>query len=210
VTYTGNGSAGATVGHGLGVAPKMVIVKKRSAADSWQVYHASLTSAAYRLVLNDTAAQSNSPTIWNSTAPTSTVFSIGTDSGVNTNTGTYVAYCFAAVQGYSAMGSYTGNGSTDGTFVYTGFRPKFILIKRTDAVNDWVMYDTTRNTYNEIKDYLEPNTSDAESVGTNDRNIDILSNGFKCRYTGNAINGSGGTFVYLAIAENPFKYSLGR
>ena len=211
VTYTGNGTIGSTVGHGLGVAPKMIVVKQRSSTESWIVYHASLGNTKF-LVLNNTDAAGTSNNAWNSTSPTSSVFTIGAGAGWGTNTssGTYVAYCFAPVSGYSAFGSYVGNGSSDGSFVFCGFKPKFILIKRTDAINDWVMYDTTRNTYNEIKDYLEPNTSDAESVGTNDRNIDVLSNGFKLRYSGNAINGSGGTFVYAAFAEHPFKYSLGR
>lgn len=213
VTYTGNGTGGATVGHGLGVAPKMLIVKNRvqGTYGNWNVWHTAITGSQY-LSLNLTDAVSTNNNRWNGTIPTSTVFSLGADSFGNTNKSgdTYVAYVFSDVQGYQKIGSYTGNGSTDGTFIYTGFKPKFIIIKRTDAVNDWVMYDATRNTYNEIKDYLEPNTSDAESVGTNDRNIDILSNGFKCRFSGNAINGSGGTFIYLAIAETPTKFSLAR
>jgi len=210
-TYTGTG-ANATVGHGLGVAPSMIIVKKRSAADSWQVYNANLTSAAYRLVLNATSAQDSQPTMWNSTAPTSSVFSIGTDSGVNTSSGTYVAYCWSQIAGFSSFGSYTGNGSSDGPFVYTGFRPKFVLMKSTTGSNNWIMYDTVRNTYNLTNLSLVPDSSAAENgVSTTTENtLDILSNGFKLR-TSNALNnGSSVPYIYMAFAENPFKNALAR
>jgi hypothetical protein len=209
VTYTGTG-ANATVGHGLGVAPRMVIVKCRNTAgENWQVYHSGLTSAAYRLRLNTSDAQDSVPTMWNSTAPTSTVFSVGTSSGTNANTQTYVAYCFAEVAGYSALASYTGNGSTDGPFIYTGFRPKFVIIKRTDGVSDWSMFDSSRKIANDsIRTALFANVSDAE---VNDSvPIDFLSNGFKPRNSGTATNASGGTYLYMAFAENPFKYANAR
>jgi hypothetical protein len=208
VTYTGSGSNG-TVTHGLGVAPKWVIVKARSAAaENWQVYSSSLTSAAYRLRLNATDAQDSQPTMWNSTAPTSTVFSVGTASGVNTSAVTYVAYCWAEIAGFSNFGSYTGNGSADGPFVYTGFRPKFILWKSsTDGARNWSVFDSSRNTYNVTNSYLLPNLSNAE--GTSDA-CDFLSNGFKWRSTDAGSNGSGQTFIYMAFAENPFKNANAR
>ena len=206
VTYTGTG-ANATVGHGLGVAPSMIITKKRSSTSDWGVYHTSLTSAAYYLLLDTTAAQALGATYWNSTAPTSSVFSIGTADAVNISTATYVAYCWAAVSGYSAFGSYTGNGSADGTFAYVGFRPRYVLIKRTDSTGDWYIWDTSRNTYNVVGEELLADTSGAGNTATD---LDILSNGFKIRTTTAAINASGGTFVYAAFAENPFNTARAR
>ena len=208
VTYTGTG-ANATVGHGLGVAPDMIIVKRRSATDSWPVYHSRLTSAANTLILNSTAAQGTVTTYWNSTAPTSSVFTVGTDSAVNASGSTYVAYCFDAVAGFSAFGSYTGNGSADGPFVFCGFRPEFVMIKRTDASNDWVILDTARNTFNVANSALFPNSTSSEtSNGFYDS--DILSNGFKVRATNAVVNASGGTYIYAAFAETPFKNALAR
>ena len=208
VTYTGTG-ANATVGHGLGVAPKMVIVKARTSAQNWVVQHTSLTSGAYTLYLDSTAAQTSVPTIWNSAFPTSTVFSLGTNVLGNSNTITYVAYCFSEIAGYSKFGSYTGNGSTDGPFVYTGFRPKFILVKNASlAGSNWCIEDTSRDTYNAAGLDLFPNTSDAEVNNT--PQFDILSNGFKLRATTAGKNGSGNTIIYAAFAESPFNYSLAR
>jgi hypothetical protein len=205
VTYTGTG-ANATVGHGLGVAPSMVIVKKRSAIENWVVYHTSVGATKY-LALNLTNAEATSATRWNDTAPTSTVFSIGTSGNVNDNTGTYVAYCFAPVAGYSAFGKYTGNGSADGPFVYTGFRPRFVLMKYTNTTSYWIIFDTVRSTYNLVTAGLRPNDSAIEN--TNLFFIDSLSNGFKVRDSG-GLNGSGDTTIYAAFAENPFKYALAR
>jgi hypothetical protein len=206
VTYTGNGS-NATVGHGLGVAPSMVIVKQRNTTRSWIVYNSNIGATKY-LVLDSTNAAATYSFFWNDTAPTSSVFSIGTDGAVNTSGGTYVAYCFAEVAGYSKIGSYTGNGSTDGPFVFTGFRPAFVLVKKSDSGSEsWVIVDTTRNTSNVMNSLLRPNTSDAEATATW---IDALSNGFKCRETYTGLNASGGTYIYMAFASNPFKYSLAR
>jgi hypothetical protein len=206
VTYTGTG-ANATVGHGLGVVPGMVIIKSRSIRN-WIVYHSSLTSAAYYLSLNQTIAQSLVTTIFNSTAPTNAVFSIGTDASVNASAETYVAYCWAPVAGYSAFGSYTGNGSADGPFIYTGFRPRFILYKGYSAAGyDWVMYDTSRNPTNASALQLYSNTSQADYTGGP---IDILSNGFKIRSVLNADNASGTSYIYAAFAENPLKYANAR
>ena len=210
VTYTGTG-ANATVGHGLGVAPSMVIVKCRgTAAREWPVYHSSLTSAAYAVFLNQTSAQASLPTIWNSTAPTSTVFSLG-NSGQSNEASTMVAYCFAPVAGYSAFGSYTGNGSADGPFVYLGFRPRFVMIKSSTAVTSWEIWDTSRDTYNTMNAELYPNLSIAETnATTNNRPIDSVSNGFKIRGTDAQVNTSGQTYIYACFAENPFKYANAR
>jgi len=209
VTYTGTG-ANATVGHGLGVAPKMVIVRGRSAAKSWVVWHTAFAGTDY-LLLEGTNAKQTLATVWNSTIPTSTVFSIGTDTTPNQSTITYVAYCFAEIAGFSKFGSYTGNGSADGPFVYLGFRPKFVMIKRTDVANDWVMYDTSRSTYNVDTILLTANTANNEAFYASGYDLDILSNGFKAR-TGpsGAINTNAGTYIYMAFAENPLAQSNAR
>jgi len=213
VTYTGSGAAG-TVGHGLGVAPSMIIIKDRdNGTYDWNVYHASLSSpTTLKLYLNTTDAETNGGTnsgTWNSTAPTSTVFSLGTFLNVNKSGDNFVAYCFAAVAGYSAFGKYTGNGSTDGPFVFTGFRPKYVLIKASSTTGDWWLEDTTRNPYNAADLVLFPNTSGAES-GSGVYYWDFLSNGFKLRSTSTGYNGSGTTYIYAAFAESPFKFSLAR
>ena len=217
VTYTGTGVSNATVGHGLGVTPSMIILKDRDTntnQNNWIVWHSSL-SANNNLYLSTTDAQSAyTSTSYGGigTSPTSSVFTLGngtvSNATPNENGDRYVAYCFAAVAGYSAFGSYTGNGSADGPFVFTGFRPRFVLIKRTDAVATWFILDTSRSTYNVMMNELYPNTSGAEVATSND--IDALSNGFKLRLTAVALNASGGTYVYMAFAENPFKYSLAR
>jgi len=204
VTWTSTG-ANATIGHGLGVAPKMVIVKGRSAISQWFTWHTGLTSGAYALILNLTDAQASYPTVFNSTTPTSSVFSVGTSLPAST---TAVAYCFAAVAGYSAFGTYTGNGSTDGPFIYTGFRPRYILIKRTDTTGNWNDFDTSRNTYNGMNNLILLNSSAAETVGG--VVLDSVSNGFKLRETSGNWNASGGTYIYACFAENPFKFANAR
>jgi hypothetical protein len=210
VTYTGTGS-NATVGHGLGVAPKMIIVKNRTTAGGngiWRVYHTSLGGTKY-INLNETTAATTGSTVWNNTDPTSSVFSVGITGSVNDSGNNYVAYCWAEIAGFSKFGSYTGNGSTDGSFIFTGFRPKFIMVKRTDAVEGWQMFDTSINTYNSANILLEANLSNAEANSSGNA-IDILSNGFKQRNTRAATNASGGTYIYMAFAENPFKNSNAR
>lgn len=209
VQYVGTG-ANATVGHGLGVAPSMVIVKSLTRTDNWIVYHSGMTSASYYMYLNQTNAQAIGTTVWNSTAPTSSVFSLGIDTTANSNGATQIAYCWSEIAGFSKFGNYTGNGSTDGTFVYTGFRPRYIMFKRSDtggAGFDWYIVDTVRNTYNAAGTSLWADLSDAEVSATF---IDILSNGFKFRGTSTGFNGSGATYIYAAFAENPFKNSLAR
>ena len=211
VTYTGTGSA-ATVGHGLGVAPSMVIVKSRSAASTnWVTYHTSSGATKY-ILLNTTGASVTDSTPWNNTAPTSALFSLGTSSNTNGNTSTFVAYCFAAVAGYSAFGSYTGNGSADGPFVYLGFRPRYLLIKSVVvAGGTWVVFDSARSTYNVTGEKLAPNTADSENSGATGiaGGVDFLSNGFKIRLSWGDINTSN-TLIYAAFAENPFKYANAR
>jgi len=208
VTYTGSGSA-ATVGHGLGVTPNLIIVKNRTAsAQNWQVYSSAI-GATKRLFLDLTDAAQTVSTVWNNTEPTSSVFSIGTVTDVNGSTNSLVAYCFAPIAGYSAFGSYTGNGSADGPFVYLGFKPKFLMIKRTDTTNSWVIQDTTRSTYNVSQNNIYADSSGAEASYGSEL-TDILSNGFKQRGTGVSMNASGGTYVYAAFAEAPFKYANAR
>jgi hypothetical protein len=206
VTYTGNNTA-STIGHGLGVAPSMYIVKLRSTTGAWGVYHSSL-GAGQVLYLNTTLA-ADSSAIWNSTAPTSSVFSVGAHPTSNPSGQTLVAYCFAPIAGFSAFGSYTGNGSTDGPFVYSGFRQRYVMIKRTNAEGWWYAFDTARNTYNVTNSIIELNGNLAETTGSNYA-IDILSNGFKLRSTHIDVNTSGGTYIYACFAENPFKNALAR
>lgn len=215
VTYTGTG-ANATVGHGLGVAPKMVIVKARvatTATPHWAVYHESVGNTS-RVWLNLTNAAAASATYWNNTSPTSSTFSLGTVTDTNENTKTYVAYCFAEVPGFSKIGSYTGNGSLDGPFVWCGFKPKWILRKSSTLVagSNWWVQDAGREPANTTDDLLYPNLTNAESVGANGA-VDFLSNGFKVRAdtTGGAVtNNSGETYIFIAFAEAPFNYATAR
>ena len=207
VTWTGNGTSGATLGHGLGVKPSMIISKNRDASDNWFCYHKTLGATKY-IRLNITNAEGSATSIWNDTEPTTSVFSVGNDTAVNSSGVDYVAYCFADVQGYSKMGSYTGNGSTDGTFIYTGFKPAFIMVKRTDSTADWHIQDIKRDTYNPADTSLFANTTDVDTTSSG-YNTDFLSNGFKLRGTTTARNGSGATYIYMAFAENPFVTSTG-
>jgi hypothetical protein len=172
------------------------------------VYHANIGNTA-AVFLNATNASTPTADYWNNTSPTSTNFTVGVNGGVNQNTSTYVAYCFSEIAGFSKFGSYTGNGSTDGPFVYTGFRPRWLMIKKTDTTSDWWIWDTSRNTYNQMQSVLYADLSDAEFTGSV-FNFDALSNGFKNRSSNVTVNGSGATYIYAAFAENPFNYSLAR
>ena len=206
VTYTGNSTAGATVGHGLGVTPSMIIVKPRTTVDDWLVYHTS-TGASQYLVLNSTAASGSAASYWGT--PNSTTF--GLSGGGNNRSSGMVAYCFAAVAGYSNAFSYTGNGSTDGPFQYLGFRPRWIMIKRSSSTGSWEILDTSRNPYNDTNLTLEADLSAAESTGAGGNwGFDILSNGFKIRGINSEINTSGQTYIGFAVAENPFKFANAR
>jgi hypothetical protein len=211
VTWTGNGTIGATVGHGLGVAPSMIIVKQRSGTEGWATYHISLGATKY-LNLNQDIAAATSITRWNNTTPSSTVITFYNDDVTNRSGGTYVAYCWAEIAGFSKFGSYTGNGSADGPFVYTGFRPKFVLVKGSTYASNWNTFDASRNTYNITTQILRSNLADAEFDGnaTAGGCIDILSNGFKIRKSDGDVNSSGQTLIYMAFAENPFKNANAR
>jgi hypothetical protein len=208
VSYTGTGTAG-TVGHGLNAAPQMILVKNRDAAIDGRVYHVGTDAANPRLywiklfASAGNGARQTTGAVWNDTAPTETVFSLGTASNVNSLNQEHIAYCWTPVEGYSAFGSYTGNGLADGPFVYTGFRPRFLLYKYSSTTGNWAMFDSERNTYNVMDNYLLANTSDAEASLSA---IDFLSNGFKVR----TAQTSGTTVIYAAFAENPFKTARAR
>jgi hypothetical protein len=208
VTYAGNSTAGATVGHGLGVVPAMVIYRLRNATSNWIIYH---TSVAPTSALQFTTAAIYSTPAFNNTAPTSSVLTIGGASVGTNDTGyNFVAYCFAEVAGYSKFGSYTGNGSTDGPFVFTGMKPAYVMFKRTDVANDWGIIDATRSAYNVTANTLYADLAIAESTSSSVDSADLLSNGFKLRVSNNGANASGGTYIYMAFASSPFKFSLAR
>jgi len=199
VSYTGTGSAG-TIGHGLGAVPKWYFVKRRDAGTSnWHVYHAG--NAATQDIRLNLAEAAFTTDIWNDTAPTSTVFNVKTSVDVNASSGTYIAYCFAEIKGYSKFGTYEGNANADGTFVYTGFKPAFVIVKNKDAAENWIMFDNKRPGYNLTDALLKPNLNNIES--TSGVKFDLLSNGFKARVS-DAEGNSSATFIYAAFAENPF------
>ena len=201
VQFTGTG-ANATVGHGLSSAPEWIVCRNLEDTASWAVYHKDMSSAAYTLFLDTNAAQTSTSTMWNSTAPTSSVINVGANYASNGSSQKMVHYCWHSVDGFSKFGKYSGNNSTDGPFVYTGFTPSFIIVKKRNATADWTMQDTTRYFNNPNDRVLQPNLTDAEVTGY--LAIDFLSNGFKFRSTDNQHNASGGTYVYMAFAEHPF------
>ena len=204
VSYTGTG-ANATVGHGLNQALDMVIVKNRNDADDWIVWHNALAGSEF-IRLNLTNAKQTGTTSWNSTVPTSSVFSLGSRNGTNGSGDSMIAYCFAEKKGYSKFGSYTGNGNADGTFIYTGFKPSLIITKRTDSTSNWRIGDNKRDGFNDNNHTLFPDLSNAEDTSNR---WDMYSNGFKLRTTNTSVNASGGTYIYMAFAENPFVSSTG-
>ena len=209
VGYTGNGTLGATVGHGLSSAPEMLIVKNRTTTYDWAVYHKSVASDAETdfLFLNTTAGASDDNGYWNDTAPTNSVFTIGNYGRVNTSTSNYIAYCWHSVEGYSKFGKYTGNDDADGPFVYTGFRPAFVMVRRITGEN-WAITDSARSPDNVADAYLRADEATAET--TYSMKMDLLSNGFKFRGTDTKSNGDDDTYIYMAFAERPLKYARAR
>jgi len=208
LTFTGTQSVG-TVGHGLGSKPAWILLKNTAdSSDAWYNYHEGLASDPETdyIILNTDAAKVDYNTPWNDTAPTSSVFTVGADGGTNESGSTMVAYCFAEKKGFSKFGQYSGNGSTDGTFVYTGFKPAFLIMKASSATGNWFIFDSKRDGFNHQNDYLKANSSDAEVA--NER-VDLLSNGFKFRTSNSGWNGSGATYIYMAFAESPFVNSNG-
>ena len=209
VSYTGNGTQGATVGHGLAIKPSWILVKRRDSTSDWLNYHSSL-GATKSIFLNATHA-SGTYNYWNSTEPTSSVFEIfsSTSAAINASGGTYIAYCFAEKKGYSKFGSYTGNGNADGTFVYTGFKPAWVMFKGSSfSGENWDMYDNKRETFNVMDTTLKADSSGAESSNSL-FNVDFLSNGIKLRNGHTGTNQSGSTYIYMAFAESPFVNSNG-
>ena len=211
VDYTGTGSAG-TMAHGLGAVPHVILFKARSeASNDWAVYHQGNTSAPETdfLRLNTNGATTDNSNFMNDTAPTSSVFTVNTGSKVNSDGETYIAYCFTEKQGYSKFGSYTGNNAADGPFVYTGFKPAWVMTKRTDSTSSWFVFDNKRSPSNVVDDILFPNGNDAETTNSSSGAIDMLSNGFKIRGTNSNFNAASSTQIYMAFAEHPFVSSEG-
>ena len=204
VKWDSTGTAGINIGHGLGQKPAMIIAKSTNiTVTNWAVYHQSLGATKY-LTLNATTASTTSATRWNNSEPTTTTFQTGSSGDIGGSDRTMIAYCFAEKTGYSKFGSYTGNGNADGPFIYTGFKPSFILMKRSDTGNsydNWYIFDNKRDGFNPNNKKIAPNISDAESSDTG--LFDLLSNGFKLRTTNSNNNGSGGNFIYMAFAEEP-------
>jgi len=199
ISYTGNGASSATLAHGLGAVPKMMIVKRRDTSASWFVYHQVL-GANNQLKLDNQEASSANQGAWNNTAPTSSLFTIGTADSVNANNGTYIAYIFSEVTGYSKFGNYMGNGNADGTFVNLGFKPSFVLVKITDSgVEHWMVLDNKRLGYNPANSQLFPNTNDDEETNTE---ANFLSNGFKLTRANTRMNGSGKNYVFMAFGQS--------
>ena len=202
--YTGTGAT-ATIGHGLGVVPKMIIIKQTNTTRNWVVGHDGIGWTKY-LYLDSTNAQGTG-NLFNDTAPTNSVFSVVNDGGVNGSGGTYIAYCFAEKTGYSKFGSYVGTGNTNGTFVYTGFKPAFVIVKIAEHAGNWMMYDNKRNPHNLMNEYLYVNAYQA--AASNSEGFDFLSNGFKMRNTFGDANTVNNKYIYMAFAEEPLVANVG-
>ena len=202
VTYSGNSTSGATIGHGLGAVPKMIIVKRRNSANrDWAIYHKDVGNTDY-LKLNSDDGPTDNSAYWNDTTPTSSVFTVGTGTNSRVNAGTLVAYCFAEKQGFSKFGKYVGNGSTNGAFVHTGFKPEFFMYKKLGSGDGWFVFDAARNPVNSSTNQtIRADTSGAEGAS---KVLDFLSNGIKFKNDDTAHNGSGTTYIYMAFAKNPF------
>jgi hypothetical protein len=208
VSYAGNDTADSTIGHGLGVKPDFIIFKDRTATGRWHTYH-SVLGATGHMRLDSTSAFNTATSFMNDTEPTSSVINLGTSAHVNGVSQDHIAYCFAEKKGFSKFGTYTGNGSADGPMVYTGFKPAFVIMKRTDTSASWFMKDNKRDPFNPVEQTLASDSASSEAGwGTGD-DIDLLSNGFKMKDNSTYINASGGTYIYMAFAEHPFVSSTG-
>ena len=206
VSFTGNRDATRTVFHGLGVVPKMIIFKNRASTNGWTIYNETIGNAK-KLTLNNTSAAGNCTACFASTTPTAAVFTVGDDGDTNGGGEAMIAYCFADVKGYSKFGSYAANENVDGTFIYLGFKPAWIMLKQSNLTRDWHMFDNKRSTSNAVSKYLRPNVNGAEDSG--EEYVDFLSNGFKIKNTGNRFNDADGTYIFMAFAEQPFVTSKG-
>ena len=209
-TYTGTGSV-ATVGHGLGSVPKTISIKRLNTTSNWGFYNSSLGATKY-LLFNITDGAGTASSIWNDTAPTSSVFTIGTSNDVNASGGTYVAYCFAEKTGFSKFGSYSGNGNANGKFIYTGFKPKFLIIKNYSGNGDnWLMLtnELSSSGSNVVDNYLKPDENAAETTASSNFPVDFLSNAFKLRGTDSGFNNGSSSYIYMAFAEEPIVSSNG-
>ena len=207
--YTGTG-ANATIGHGLGAVPQVVIARNITDDEQWTTYHVGLDATApqnYHVRLNTTDARVDEASVWNDTAPTSSVFSVGSSGAPNGSGDNHIAYCFAEKKGFSKFGSYTGNGNADGAFVYTGFKPAFVIFKRRNGTGNWQLIDNKRIGFNVDNYTLYPNST---IVDQDENDADILSNGFKLRGSGTDGNGSGDTYIYMAFAEEPLVANVGQ
>jgi len=201
VSYTGNATDGATVGHGLGAVPDMLIGKDLSDTSGWGVWHKDLTNAGYKLSLNTTDGQADDSALFGGssrTAPTSSVFTLGSGGGLN-GSNANIVYAFTSITGYSKFGSYTGNGNADGSFCYLGFKPAWVMLKKTNNTESWLIMDNKRQGYNPENEYLIADLNNAEGTPNH---IDLLSNGFKLTSTGGGFNGSGDTFIYMAFGQS--------
>jgi len=205
ISYTGTGSNG-TIAHGLGAKPDMILIKNRSNGQQWSSYWSPLGATKYMRFATTNAVATASNRFAN-TEPTTSVFTVSTDGEVNQDGLDLIAYCFTNIQGYSKVGSYAANENTDGTFIYLGFKPAWIMLKQSNLARDWHMFDNKRSSFNAVSKYLRPNQSGSEDSG--EEYVDFLSNGFKIKNTGNRFNDAGGTYIYMAFAEQPFVTSTG-
>jgi|10_taG_2_1085330.scaffolds.fasta_scaffold83660_1 hypothetical protein len=203
-SYNGNATSGATIAHGLSSVPKMIIIKRRNGTNAWHIFHTVLGNTKWIEFSNQTPQTGTSR--WNDTSPTSSLITLGNDNDVNSNTNPFIAYLWTEKQGFSKFGSYTGNGNADGTFVYLGFRPAYVMVKRTSSTAHWQIQDNKRQGFNPENERIYANDNSSEQTINF---IDLLSNGFKCITTDAGANGSGDTYIYMAFAEAPFVNSNG-
>jgi len=208
LTFTGNASGNQTISHNLSAVPKWWNIKRLDQASNWCTYHVGLGGADHNVFLNTTSSSQTDTTIWNNTLPTSSVFSVGNNIDANGNGASHIWYGWAEKQGFSKFGSYEGNGNNDGTFVYTGFKPAFVMTKSMDSTSHWNCKDNKRSTFNPVDDYHKLNETTAEDTGVSSHAMDFLSNGFKHRGSNDEVNGSE-TYIYMAFAESPFVNSKG-